>query len=152
MADDDTRELKDIVEAIDVAASRSDVWQAIIDPASVHQWLGCLQFEAEVGHVFYMQPDDEKRASDNVDGATHCEILSIEPEERLVFSWYLPGTPKTKVTIELIEKPTGGIVVQLTHDGWDQFPREAIEQVYEMLKGGWRSFVLPGLKTFVEES
>ena len=146
----DEGKLDDIIEAISVDAPRGDVWRAVIDPESVSQWLGCLQFEAKIGHVFYMQPDNEKRAQGSVEGATHCEVLAIEPEDRLVFSWFLPDTPKTKVTIELVAKTADSTVVQLTHDGWDQFPREAIEQIYEMLKGGWRTYVLPGLKSFVE--
>ena len=146
----DKDKLDDIIEAIDIKASRREVWRSVIDSDAVTQWLGCLQFEASVGHVFYMQPDNDKRANGDIEGATHCEILTIEPEDRLEFSWYLPDTPKTKVTIELIEKSADSTIVQLTHDGWDQFPREAIEQIYEILKGGWKSFVLPSLKSIVE--
>lgn len=40
--------------------------------------------------------------------------------------------------------------VVFEHEGWDQFPADAVRQIHEALSGGWRSFVLPGLKREAE--
>lgn len=142
--------LADIVDSIEIDAPIKTVWRALTLPESVRQWFGCLQYDAEVGHVFYMQPDAEKREDGNIDGATHCEVLVLEPDERMEFSWYMPDTPKTLVTIRLVARGDDATTVMLTHSGWDQFPREAVEDFWRQLKNGWTSFVLPKLKAHAE--
>jgi len=145
-----TTPLPDIVESIDVEAPIEKVWRALSNPDSVSQWFGCLQFEAKIGHVFYMQPDEAKRDTGDIDGATHCEVLALEPNDRLEFSWYMPGMPKTIVTLKLAAANDQQTTVHLTHVGWDQFPRAEVEEFWRKLKGGWQSFVLPNLKSFAE--
>ena len=93
--------LADIEHRITIEASADRVWDLLTDPARVTAWLGCMEYRAEVGHLFYMQPDAAKRAAGNTAGATHCEILEIAPPTRLAFSWFLPGTPRTTVTLTL---------------------------------------------------
>ena len=142
--------LEDIVDSIEIAAPLETVWSALSEPASVRQWFGCMQYDAQVGHVFYMQPDEEKRAQGNIEGATHCEVLALEPNDRMEFSWYMPDTPKTLVSIRLVANSPNSTTVLLTHSGWDQFPREAVEDFWQKLKNGWNSFVLPKLKAHAE--
>ncbi len=38
----------------------------------------------------------------------------------------------------------------LTHSGWDQFPAQMVQAIHAMLDGGWKSFVLSGLKAASE--
>ena len=147
-----TDTLENIVAEITIDAPMAAVWKAMIDPAVVTQWLGCLQFKAVVGHVFYMQPDPGKREAGDIEGATHCEILDIDADGKFMFSWYLPGTPKTTVTLTVTAADADSSLVRLVHDGWDQFPREAVEQIWQALDSGWRSAVLPQLRSVVESS
>jgi uncharacterized protein YndB with AHSA1/START domain len=142
--------LSDIVATIDIDASRERVWTALTTAGLVEEWLGCIGFAAEPGHLFYMQPDPAKRAAGDVEGATHCEVEDVEPPGRLRFSWFLPGTPKTHVTISVQERDSGRSFVRLLHDGWDQFDPEQMRGIRDMLAGGWTSFVLPGLKRVAE--
>ncbi len=142
--------LPSIVETIEIEASPTVVWRFLSDPALVPGWLGCMRFSGTVGSTFFMQMDAEKRAADNVEGATHCEILELHAPERFVFSWFLPETPRTTVSIKLTGHAAGGTTVTLEHSGWDQFEPGAIEAIRSALEGGWRSFVLPGLKSAVE--
>jgi uncharacterized protein YndB with AHSA1/START domain len=109
-----------------------------------------MRYEKAVGHVFYMQQDEAKRNSDDVEGATHCEILTLDEPNRFSFSWYLPGTPATEVQI-LLKAKDDGTEVTLVHNGWDQFDANVIRDIRNALAGGWKSFVLPNLKRVVEE-
>ena len=108
--------LPDIVGEVVIDATLSRVWTCLTEEGLVEAWLGCIGFRAEVGTVFYMQPDPAKAGS--VDGATHCEVEAVEPPERLRFSWYLPGTPKTHVEIALTAHPDGTTTARLVHSGW----------------------------------
>lgn len=141
--------LTDISESIQVDAGRERVWTCLTSEGLVEQWLGCLGFRPVVGTLFHMQPDPAKRASGDVEGATHCELEALEAPELMRFSWFMPGTPKTHVTIELSDS-AGGTLVRLRHSGWDQFDEDEVRRVHAMLAGGWKSFVLPGLKRVAE--
>lgn len=141
--------LENIRESIDIDAPCGRVWAAMTTQGLVEQWLGCLDFKPEIGSTFYMQPDGAKRAAGDVSGATHCELERLEEPHAIAFTWFFPGTPKTMVTIELAEIG-GGTRATLVHSGWGQFDVDAIRPIYDMLKGGWSSFVLPGLKKISE--
>ena len=137
--------LADIEHRITIEAGIDRAWEVLTDPSHVAAWLGCLQYRAEVGHLFYMQPDPAKRAAGDLDGATHCEILEITPPTRLAFSWFLPGTPRTTVTLTLEARDGGVTQVTLVHTGWDRFEAGDVRAIHEQLTIGWRDFVLPGL-------
>ena len=142
--------LETIEEAITADVSLARAWSVLTDEEHVPRWLGCLHYKKMIGHVFYMQPDQKRREAGEIDGATHCEILALDAPCCFRFSWYLPGTPKTEVTIELKEMAPKKTQAILTHSGWDQFQAQEIRQVWEMLKGGWKSAVLPNFKKTAE--
>lgn len=145
-----TDRLPDIVARVDIDAPPETVWRFLVEEEHVPRWLGCLEYRKEPGHVFYMQPDAEKREAGSVEGATHCAVLALEEPRRFAFSWYLPGTPET--TVELVLEPRGRSTrVTLTHTGWDQFEAEQVRQIRDALAGGWKSAVLPNLKGLVED-
>ena len=132
-----------------VEAPNGDVWDVLTGADTVPRWLGCLQYQPVTGHVFYMQQDDARREAGDVEGATHCEILTLEPPSVFAFSWFLPDTPATRVRIQL-DQQDEGTVVTLLHDGWEQFDAFKIRSVRDSLAGGWKFFALPNLKRLVE--
>lgn len=140
--------LPDILCEIAIDAPVSRVWTCLTDEGLVGEWLGCIGFRAEVGCLFYMQPDPAKAG--RIEGATHCEVEVIEPPERIRFSWFLPGTPKTHVEIALTANADGTTTARLVHTGWDQFDADTLRAVHEMLAGGWRSGALPNLRRVAE--
>ena len=142
--------LADIATEIRIDAPRERVWTVLSAEGLVGEWLGCLGYRAEIGTLFYMQPDPAKRAAGDIAGATHCELLELEPPERMRFSWFLPGTPKTEVEIVLTESGDGSTTARLAHRGWDRFEPEQVRAIRDMLDRGWRSFVLPGLQRVAE--
>ena len=125
------------------------VWQVMTSEGLVEQWLGCMSFKSQVGHIFYMQPDAAKRAAGDASGATHCELLELDEPRTMRFSWFYPDMPKTEVEIRLSEEG-GSTRVSLVHRGWDQFDGPMIRQIRDQLAGGWSSHVLPGLKRVAE--
>lgn len=144
-------QLSSIVETVTIGVAPDQVWPFLVEPRHVSRWLGCMRYTGEIGSVFYMQQDESKRADDDIDGATHCEVLELVQPRRFVFSWYLPDTPRTTVEIELRDDGVGGTIVALEHSGWDNFDPGVIRHIRSGLEGGWRSYVLPALKRVVTE-
>jgi uncharacterized protein YndB with AHSA1/START domain len=141
--------IEDIWQGIDIAASPERVWEVLTREGLVEQWLGCMGYKAEIGTIFYMQQDAAKRASGDTSGATHCELLALDPPRHMVFSWYYPDMPKTEVLITL-EAAGAGTRVALVHTGWDQYDGDQIKTIRDALAGGWGSYVLPQLKRVAE--
>ena len=141
-----------IVAEAEISAPIDRVWDVLVGEKTLPQWLGAMDYRAEVGTTFFMQQDPEKKAKGDTDGSTWCEIQAMEKSERFQFSWYIPGTQETTVHISLADDGPGKTFVRLIHDGWDDFEREAIEDFYERLAEGWRSAVLPNLKRLAEAS
>lgn len=141
--------IEDITHSLEIRAPADRVWKVMTRPGLVEQWLGCLGFKAELGHVFHMQPDPDRRAAGDLSGATHCEILRLDRPRELVFSWYFPDLPKTEVSLRLTELAEG-TRVDFVHRGWDQFDENQIRAIRDALAGGWTSFVLPQLKRVAE--
>ncbi len=145
-----SKQLDDIEFTTDIDASLDVVWSNLTAEDKVPQWLGCMRYKPEIGHVFYMQQDPEKRAADDIEGATHCEVLTLDDKSEFSFSWFLPGTPSTVVSIRLEEAGAEATRVKFAHSGWDKFDAKELRDVWEGLKGGWSSFVLPNLKRLCE--
>jgi uncharacterized protein YndB with AHSA1/START domain len=148
--------MSDTVEAIiarvTIDAPRAHVWDVMTGEATVPEWLGCMNYRRAPGHVFHMQQDAAKRAAGDISGATHCAVLELSPPDLFVFSWYFPGTPETRVTMALTDTDTGGTMVTLSHEGWEQFPPAMIRSIRDALAGGWAGHVLPGLKRVAESA
>lgn len=142
--------LTDITHGIDIDAPRVVVWTVLTDPTSVAQWLGCMNYTGVPGSTFHMQQDPAKHAAGDASGATFCDIEEVLPPELFRFSWYMPGTAKTMVTIRLEAIDAKRTRATLTHSGWDQFPAELIKPIRDQLEGGWGSFVMPNLKRVAE--
>lgn len=144
------QKLAPIREGIVIERPPESVWRTMTDEASVPLWLGCMRYEKRVGAVFYMQQDQAKAQAGDISGATHCEILALDAPNLFRFSWYLPDFPKTFVSFRLSAEGDGRTRVAFEHEGWDQFPPEALKMIHDALSQGWKSFVLPGLKRTAE--
>lgn len=137
-----------IVEEIEIARPIEKVWRTLTEQAP--EWLGCLRYERAVGHTFFMQQDRAKAAHNDVTGATHCQILTLDPPRLFRFSWFVPGFPSTFVSFRLEAKDSKTTLVRFTHEGWKQFPAAEVNAIRDALLGGWKSFVLPSLKRTAE--
>jgi uncharacterized protein YndB with AHSA1/START domain len=145
-----SEKLGPIVEEIVIARDIEHVWAVMTDDERTPLWLGCMRYTRELGHVFFMQPDQAKAKADDVSGATQCEILALEEPSLFKFSWFLPGFPATYVSFRLEALGASSTRVAFEHEGWDKFPADQIKPIRDMLSGGWKSAVLPALKRAAE--
>lgn len=141
--------VEDITSIIEIAAPREGVWRALTEPALVTQWLGCLRYQPLAGHIFYLQPDRDRRTANDVTDAIACRIEILDEPRRLSFSWGFPDVPDTWVDIRLRRIP-GGTYVRLVHSGWDQFDARETEDVRGGLGRAWHSVALPRLREVAE--
>jgi uncharacterized protein YndB with AHSA1/START domain len=110
------------------------VWRALTDPDLIGRWLMPNDFAPVVGHRF--------RFDTGQWGFTDCEVLDVEPERLLRYSWCNQSLDST-VTFRLVPEGNGTRVF-LEHAGFDlddPFQRAGFEGMGE----GWRSRVLPSL-------
>ena len=141
--------VEDVQSIIEIAAPREQVWQALTRPDLVVQWMGCLQFRPEAGHIFYLQPQRALREARDITDAIACRIEILDAPRRLAFSWGFPDVPDTFVNIRL-RRISGGTHVRLVHSGWDQFEARETEDVRGGLGRAWHTVALPALRKVAE--
>lgn len=141
----------DVLSVIEIAAPREQVWRALTQPELVTQWMGCLRFQPMAGHIFYLQPDQARRAANDVERAIACRIEVLDQPRRLSFSWGFPDVPDTWVDIRL-RRIVGGTHVRLVHSGWDQFEARETEEMRGGMGQAWHSVALPALRAVAEAS
>jgi len=132
--------IPNIKHTIVIEAPIQKVWDALVDPGQVSQWLGAIGFAPQVGHQFHFQADPQG----GWDGVTRSEVMEITPPHTLSFTWFVPGTPITRVTFSLRDL-NDKTEVTLEHTGWDQFPPE-VGPIRDGLDIGWSQGVLPNLQ------
>jgi len=76
------------------------IWRALTRPELIAEWLMKNDFSAETGHSFTLSGDW---------GSVDCEVLALEPESRLSYSWAGMGLD-TVVTWTLSPTSTGTLL------------------------------------------
>jgi uncharacterized protein YndB with AHSA1/START domain len=84
------------------------VWRALTDPDALRVWLMDNDFEPRVGKRFVLRGSR---------GWNECEVLEIEPQRRMVWSWIInEGDAPTRVEFRL-EEISHGTRLTLSHTG-----------------------------------
>ncbi|MEV4656382.1 SRPBCC domain-containing protein [Micromonospora sp. NPDC049301] len=110
------------------------VWRVLTDPDLIARWLMQTDFVPVVGHRFTFRTDPRP----GFDGIVHCEVLDLDPQRLLRWSWR-GGSLDTVVTWTLAAEGRGTRLF-LEHSGFD--PDDPLQQrTYALLDGGWRSHV-----------
>jgi uncharacterized protein YndB with AHSA1/START domain len=98
----------------------SEVWEYLTNPELIERWLMKSDFQPIVGHKFRFAhvPKNES----NYKGIVDCEVLEVEPFNKLSYSWN--GTTKdgnrvfhSKVEWTLLSRDNG-TELQLQHSGF----------------------------------
>jgi uncharacterized protein YndB with AHSA1/START domain len=116
--------------------SPEKVWRALTEGPRIEEWLMKNDFQPIVGHRFNFRA----APMPHWNGVTDCEILVVEPNERLSYSWNSSGEEagrlKTVVTWTLT--PTkSGVLVRMEQSGF----RPEDEANYQGANYGWQRFV-----------
>ena len=113
------------------------IWRALTQGPLIAEWLMKNDFEPVVGHRFNFRAEPMPQWN----GVTDCEVLVVEPNKQLSYSWNASGEeaatgPRTVVTWTLT--PTrGGTLVRMEQSGF--CPED--EGFYKGATYGWQRMV-----------
>lgn len=110
--------------------SIAEVWEGLTTNVAISEWLlETNNFEAKVGHRFDMTCVDSSGKLD----VYRCQVLELDPPNRMVWSWVLDGNEEqglTEVEFRLTAVDTG-TRVELLHRG------DRDKAMLERFKAGW---------------
>jgi uncharacterized protein YndB with AHSA1/START domain len=117
--------------------SPEKVWRALTQGALIEEWLMKNDFQPAVGHRFNLRATPMP----NWNGVLDCEVLAVEPNKRLSYTWNASGNEattglKTVVTWTLTPTKTG-VLVRMEQSGF----RPEEEANYQGARYGWQRFV-----------
>ena len=112
-----------------LSAPPRKVWRALTEPRLLEAWLMPNDITPEVGRRFTFRT----MPAPGFDGVVACEVLTVEPNARLAYSWR-GGPLETIVAWTLRPSLTGGTDLRLEHAGFA--PEQSM--TYDMLSEGWR--------------
>ena len=109
----------------DIPFPAEKIWRALTQPHLIEEWLMKNDFKPSVGHKFNLRGDW---------GAVDCEVMEIEPNKTLTYTWNAMGLEST-VTWTLT--PTAkGTHLRMEQSGF----RADQEQAFQGAKYGWQKF------------
>ena len=122
------------------------IWRALTQMPLLGEWLMESDFKPVVGHRFNFRAPP----SPGWNGITDCVVLTVEPHQRLTYSWNASGEEeagglKSVVTCTLTSVE-GGIHLRMEQSGF----RATQTYAYEGAKCGWTTH-LAGLERVLEE-
>ena len=102
------------------------IWRALTQPHLIEEWLMKNDFKPVVGHRFNLRADW---------GAVDCQVLAVEPNKTLSYTWDDQWISRSVVTWTLTPTSTG------THLRMEQSGfRPDQQQAYQGAKAGWPQF------------
>ena len=129
---------------------RGRVWRALVDPEMLSAWFMPTDFAPRVGHRFTFR--GQPIAAVNFSGTVQCEVLAVQPEELLRYSWTdaaNPGGLASTVTWTLRAEGRGTRLF-MEHRGFD--PDDPVHQLSRtIMGGGWRNHVVRRLAGYLAE-
>jgi uncharacterized protein YndB with AHSA1/START domain len=113
------------------------IWRALTQGPLIEEWLMKNDFQPVAGHGFNFRAEPMPQWN----GVTECEVLVVEPNKRLSYSWNASGEeaatgPKTVVTWTLTPTKTG-THVRMEQSGF----RPEDERFYQGAGYGWQRMV-----------
>jgi uncharacterized protein YndB with AHSA1/START domain len=127
----DTAAVRSVVVEREMAHRPEKVWRALTEGQLIEQWLMANDFQPVAGHRFTLRTSPVP----GWNGIIECEVLVVEPNTRLAYSW---GTMGMESAVTWTLTPTaGGTHLRMEQSGFkpDQ------EANYKGATYGWRRFI-----------
>ena len=118
-------ELRTVTVERDIPFPPEKIWRALTQPHLIQEWLMKNDFAPDVGRKFTLTGDW---------GSVDCEVLEVEPNKSLSYSWNAMGLEST-VTFTLSKTATG---TRLRMDQAGFRPDQ--EQAFRGANYGWQKF------------
>jgi uncharacterized protein YndB with AHSA1/START domain len=116
---------RSVVVERDIPFPAEKIWRALTQPHLIEEWLMKNDFKPVIDHRFNLRADW---------GAVDCQVVAIEPNKRLSYTWAAYGL-ETIVTWTLT--PTSkGTLLRMEQAGF----RSDQQQAYDGAKAGWPPF------------
>jgi uncharacterized protein YndB with AHSA1/START domain len=115
----------------ELAQPPEKIWRALTQSPLIEEWLMTNDFQPVVGHRFNFRATPVP----NWNGVIDCEVLVVEPNSRLSYSWASFGL-KSVVTWTLTPNK-GGTHVRMEHSGF----RSEEDASYKGATYGWQKFI-----------
>jgi uncharacterized protein YndB with AHSA1/START domain len=107
------------------------VWRALTQGSLIKDWLMDNDFQPVVGHKFNFRSTPVP----NWDGVIACEVLVVEPNRKLSYSWDTMGSES--VVVWTLVAISGGTLLRMEQSGF----RPDQEAAYKGANYGWRKFI-----------
>jgi uncharacterized protein YndB with AHSA1/START domain len=118
-------ELRTVTVERDLPFPPEKIWRALTQPHLIQEWLMKNDFALDVGRKFTLSGDW---------GSVDCEVLEVEPNKSLSYSWNAMGLEST-VTFTLT-KTRAGTRLRMDQAGF----RPDQEQAFRGAQYGWQNF------------
>jgi uncharacterized protein YndB with AHSA1/START domain len=115
----------------EVSHSPEKIWRALTEGSLIDEWLMKNDFQPVVGHRFNFRSTPVP----GWNGVIDCEVLVVEPNSRLSYSW---GTMGMESVVAWTLTPTkGGTHVRMEQTGF----RSEEDAAYKGASWGWTKFI-----------
>ncbi len=112
------------------------IWRALTQGPLIKEWLMENDFQPVVGHKFHFRA----APMPHWNGVTDCEVLVVEPNKRLSYSWNSSGEEAAKglktVVVWTLTPTKSGTLVRMEQSGF----RPEQEANYQGARYGWQRF------------
>jgi uncharacterized protein YndB with AHSA1/START domain len=108
------------------------IWRALTQPHLIEEWLMKNDFKPVAGHRFNFR----RQPSPDVSVVVDCEILTVEPNKTLSYTWSAFGLDSV-VTFTLTPTATG-TQLRMEQSGF-MLPEQ--RQAYAGARASWRQFL-----------
>ena len=118
-------ELRTVTVERDIPFPPEKIWRALTQPHLIQEWLMKNDFAPDVGHKFKLTGDW---------GSVDCEVLEVEPNKSLSYSWNAMGLEST--VLFTLTKTATGTRLRMDQAGF----RPDQEQAFRGANYGWQKF------------
>jgi uncharacterized protein YndB with AHSA1/START domain len=119
-------ETRSVVIERDIPFPPEKIWRALTQPHLIEEWLMKSDFKPVLDHRFNFRADW---------GAVDCQVLAVEPNKTLSYSWGAYGLES--VVTWTLTPTSAGTRLRMEQSGF----RQDQQQAYQGAQGGWPRFV-----------